>query len=89
MKAIWKFPLQLVDIQDVVMPKGAEILTVQVQKDDLCMWAAVDPREDTIANTIFIHGTGHQIEDFEKKKYISTFQIAEGDLIFHVFELLK
>ena len=43
MKTIWKFELELRTIQHVIMPAGAVILTAQMQKDKLCIWALVDP----------------------------------------------
>lgn len=29
---IWKYELETTDIQDIEMPKGSEVLTVQMQK---------------------------------------------------------
>ena len=42
MKQIWKYQVENV----IEMPKGAEILTVQVQTPfNICIWAKVDPEE--------------------------------------------
>jgi hypothetical protein len=40
---IWKFELEVTDLQEVVMPSGAEILSVGNQDGKLCLWAMVSP----------------------------------------------
>ena len=57
MKTIWKFPLPVADQYVVKTPKGAEILTVQRQGDQACLWAIVDTNADTVARVFEIHGT--------------------------------
>jgi len=92
MKTIWKFNLNIEDEQKVVMPKDAKILTAQMQKDTLCLWALVDTDITVIDENryIGIYGTGNPIPAPENiKKYISTFQLHDGGLIFHIFELNK
>ena len=69
------------------MPKGAEILTVQLQGVP-CFWALVEPSAKNEKRTFIIHGTGHNIST-ENKKYIGTYQECEGSLVWHVFELVK
>lgn len=88
-KTIWKFPLLVANFQQVEMPTDAEILTVQLQGEvTLCLWALVDPLAEKQKRGIWIHGTGHPIEYYEKRhgRYINTFQLNHGTLVFHVFE---
>ena len=70
------------------MPKDAEILTVQTQNGKPCLWALVDPKAETEIRVIEIFGTGHPVlsDMGTSRKYISTFQMQEGRLVFHVFE---
>lgn len=86
MKTIWKFPIYVIDSQPVKMPKGAEILTVQLQGNQPCIWAMVDDRAQPETRTIEVHGTGNAIrQDMGiSRKYIGTFQ-AEP-FVWHVFE---
>ena len=42
MKTIWKYPLRIRDWVRLEMPRGAEILCVQVQGLTPCLWALVD-----------------------------------------------
>lgn len=88
MKTIWKYPLKVVDDQIIYMPLHAEILTIQMQNDIPCLWALVSSIADKEKRHIRIHGTGHQVSLTDKLKYISTFQMNNGLLVFHVFEVI-
>jgi len=87
MKKIFKYPLEITDTQFVELPLGAEILTAQMQGDQLCLWAMVNTSPDAITKNrrIEIIGTGNPVPTGDLK-YISTFQVYGGGLIFHVFE---
>lgn len=88
-KTIYKYPLAVTDFQEVLLPIGAEILTVQTQRETACMWALVNPSEtQKEARSIEIFGTGHPIgyDMGISRKYISTFQMHSGQLVFHAFE---
>lgn len=88
MKTIWKFPLAVTDGQVVAMPAGARILTVHPQGDHVCLWALVESNAPTVTRRIAIVGTGKPAPDWGDLKYISTFQIHGGALVFHAFELV-
>jgi len=84
MKTIYKYPLDIADAQRVAMPKGAQILTAQIQKDSLFLWALVDNAAHLELRTILIRGTGNNADDIGC--YISTVQLHAGLLVLHVFE---
>jgi hypothetical protein len=42
LKTIHKYPLHIADRQTVAMPRGARILTVQMQHEVPCLWAQFD-----------------------------------------------
>jgi hypothetical protein len=89
MKAIWKYVLETTDYQEIKMPLGAEILTVQIQHGMPCIWCLVDPKlgEALIKpKKIWIHDTGHAITNIEDKLYVGSYQSDVGNLIFHVFD---
>lgn len=89
MKTIYKYNLSIQDSVKIDMPLGSEILTVQIQKDALYVWALVETEEKKMETRIFrIVGTGHWF-NLTYYRYISTFQMNEGILVFHVFEVLK
>lgn len=88
-KTIWKYLLNVTDAQNVIMPVGAEILTVQTQNESPCLWALVNPSETrTEGRNIEIFGTGHPIgyDMGVDRKYISSFQLMGGKLVYHAFE---
>lgn len=87
MKIILKFPLQLQNAQTVVMPAGAQILTVQAQNDMLHLYALCDRTGDAVEGRRFaVYGTGEGLPD-EPGVYIGTTQLwYQGRLLWHVFE---
>jgi len=89
MKAVFKYPMVPRDEVTMLLPKGAEILTIQTQGETPCLWALVDPEQQDEPRRFRIAGTGHPIngglaEGWEWR-YIDTFQLAGGALIFHAF----
>lgn len=85
MKKVFKYPLEVIDEQTVPMSAGAELLSVQMQNGQVCLWALVDINEDAMClRRVFIHGTGHEIH--HDGKYVATFQARDGALVFHVFD---
>jgi hypothetical protein len=89
MKTVHKFPLDTMGRQQVELPRGAEILTVQAQHNVPTIWAIVDPEAPKQTRTFAIYGTGHRMAELEmgaERKYIGTFQQLDGALVFHLFE---
>jgi len=86
---IWKYVLTTTDNQTIKMPKGAQILTFQIQNGKPCLWALVNPSLTETERYIEIHGTGNYIEEsLLERKYIGTYQLHGGSLVFHVFEII-
>jgi len=87
---VWKFvlatiPTDVRDRQVLEMPVGAQMLTVQMQDDLLCLWALVDPNAPRASYTFRIAGTGHNIEE-EKLLYIGSVLLFNDTIVFHVFQ---
>ena len=85
MKTIWKYQIQTTDYQDIEMPIEAQILTVQVQNGEPCLWALIDPDQKRGIRQIRIIGTGHIIDN-SIDEYLGTYQLRDGALVFHVFD---
>lgn len=84
MRTIWKFPLgPRITLQ---LPKYAQILTVQSQGNTGYLWVLLDPDELPIERTFHTFATGESIGN-EPMHYIGTFQLANGTLVFHTFEV--
>jgi len=86
MRAIWKYPLEITDHQVLALPQPAQVLSVQFQGGQLCLWALVSPdHEITPENGTVVHivGTGHPVEDEARLTFIDTVQM--GPLVWHIF----
>lgn len=87
-KTIWKFTIESLNDNVIEIPKGGQILSMQVQGRLPQLWVLVDPTAEKEKRTFRIHGTGHDVPDADKLNFIGTFQMHEGSLVFHVFEVL-
>lgn len=86
MKKIYKYTLELDNVQKVPLPKDAQILSAQLQHGCLTMWALVSPNNEPEDRTIQIFGTGHDVPVLPLY-FIDTVQ--EGNFVWHIFELGK
>jgi len=94
MKVIHKYPLKsdyqvTIVEEEVNLPEGAEVLTVQVQGSTPCIWALVDTDRKIETLSVAIIGTGHPFAadwlETPKKVYVGTYQLAAGTFVKHVF----
>lgn len=85
MKKILKYPLQITDDQTVVMPEGAQILTVAIQHGKVTLWALCPETRKVQPRKIEIFGTGNPIPN-GTRTYIGTVLMDGGQLVWHVFE---
>jgi hypothetical protein len=83
---IWKWSLQLLDLQSLPIPEGAKLLTVQVQGDMPQLWALVDEKAPIVHRNFATYGTGNPMPDGDPGQYAGTYQMRGGSLVFHVFE---
>lgn len=85
---VWKFPVEMTERFTVVMPT-ATVLCVQVQNGRPYIWALVDPDTNLYSERKFlIAGTGEEIDAHpDDLKYIDTWQMNGGSLVFHLFEV--
>ena len=90
-QSIYKYQLEVTDKQNIELPKGAEILTVQTHYGIVCIWALVDKEAEKEYRSFEIFGTGHNIpvDMGVERKYIGTFQLNDGALVFHLFERIN
>lgn len=87
MKTIYKYPIEVTDDQTIWMPRGAQVLSVQCQSGRPCAWALVDIEQPKEARRFTLVGTGHPCEVLDDAKYVGTFQMHDGALVFHLFDL--
>lgn len=86
MNSVWKYPIPVDDRFFIQMPRGATALTVQVQREEPQLWARVDPTAPIEERRFALCGTGHLRADINGR-YVGSFQLHEGALVFHLFEV--
>ncbi|MGO3895373.1 DUF7352 domain-containing protein [Brevibacterium aurantiacum] len=84
MRRVFKYPLEVTDRQFIDTFAGWKPLSLQVQGDEVCLWAEVDDESTTARYRVFVHGTGHALHP-DAEVFAGTFQLMNGGLIFHVF----
>lgn len=96
MKTIWKFDAHIIlngmalslrtDEFTIKMPKGAKVLSVQMQYGEPRLWVLVDDTQPLESREFYWRGTGHNCDGVEPGSFVGTVQMQGGDLIFHLFE---
>jgi hypothetical protein len=87
MKTVWKFEIKPDDIIEISLPVGAKPLTVQEQNGGAQLWCLCNPNKTTYETRKFrLAGTGHIIYE-NILAFIGTFQLDNGSLVFHLFEV--
>lgn len=86
MKTIWKFFLEVTDVQIVFMPAGARVLPVVETAGigrPLQIWAEVDTDLEREERTYYVVGTGNPFPA-AAARYVGT--CSHGSLVWHVYE---
>ena len=83
---IWKYALQLDSNGNypVDMPKGAKILTAQLNGGQVCLWAQAMPDAPLETRQFAVHMTGQPLGG-NPGNYIGTVQ--QAPYVWHVFEV--
>jgi hypothetical protein len=84
-KVIWKYPVFSPGFFEIIMPEGACILKLALQKDKPFMWVLADSEAKEKRRKFFLVGTGHTLE--KTGKYIDTFLMDDDNLVFHLFDI--
>ena len=82
-KNIFKYQLQRGG-QTFQMPSGAQILSAQFQRGELCLWALVDERAKLEMRSFVVLGTGQPTT--LNLRHISTVQSDDQSFVWHIFE---
>jgi hypothetical protein len=82
MKTIYKYQLKRTEFQLVAIPEYSEILDVQMQNGQPCMWALIDTESDIVEVGIRTVMTGEEMPENECV-YLGTVQ--EGMIVAHFF----
>lgn len=89
MRTVWKFELPIVDNPAVEMPVGANVLHVETQRNVPRIWALVDPEAKAEHRAFRLLGTGRPRHADELGRFIGSFMMHDGVLVFHLFEAAR
>ncbi len=81
---VFKYPVPITG--RVVMPQGAEVLSVGVQDDEVFVGAIVQPQAPTESRYFVIAGTGHAILPEMLGRFLGTVMLRDGAIVLHVWE---
>lgn len=84
MVKILKYPLTPMMGNFVLMHSAAKILSVQVQKGAIFLWALCEDSNPTVNREIGVYATGQAL--INPGQFISTVQLIDQGLVFHVFD---
>lgn len=86
MNVIWKYMLSP-GASELRMPADAQVLTVQTQNGVPQLWAKLNPAKPATPRVFVMYGTGQPMPDDPTLVHVATFQLADGGLVLHVFEV--
>lgn len=81
---VWKFPLKLVEVQEIDVPEGAVALALQLQDDRPCLWAGCDPSQPLEKRRVLLAGTGVSHPHLATAGYLGTVQV--NGYVWHFFD---
>lgn len=87
MQSIWKYELEIADYQEIMIPSGADIISVGNQRGILCLWARVDHSKEKKSRRIMIVGTGQGHDNLPMERFIGT--VIVEPYVWHVFDGVK
>ena len=85
MKTIWKFPIEIADVQEIMAPGGSTVSINYVGLDPTgtpCIWCEVEPAKPKSALKIYVVGTGHPIPE-DGGRFVGTF--VQPPFVWHVY----
>lgn len=86
---IWKYTLALKTHQEIILPIGFEILSVQNQHELACIWVRVNDNPSVHQQSVFFttYSTGDTVDVL--KQYVGTYQIKHGQEVYHVYYSIR
>lgn len=82
--SIWKWEIPITSHFSLPMPKGARVLSVQMQNGAPVVWAEVSQDAAREARSFHVVGTGTPLPMGVSLKYVGTIQ--QGHYVWHLYE---
>lgn len=87
MKTIYKYLIPHQGELTYTIPKTAQFLKIMVQNGKPRMWWLVDSESELTDVKFAVHGTGQDLGDMAEYRYLDSFMLLGGDLVFHMFQI--
>ncbi len=86
-RRVFKYPLEMIESQEIEFTGIVDILSVAVQGDGLVLYAIVNPDDKRKAKVeVLIRGTGHDLgQDMTGYVFMDTHITHRGALVWHVW----
>lgn len=85
MRTIWKQPLVGQGRQEYLLPCTAQIIHVEAQQGNPCIWYLCDTSEQPkVLRTFLVVATGGEVPD--NFTFLGTALLMDGRFVLHVFE---
>jgi hypothetical protein len=88
MNTVYKWPLDLTDVQEVAIPEGTRCLHVGEQNGVLTLWGWCDSDEPLRDRRIAVVGTGNPAPSSREANHLGTVVMPNG-FVWHVFEAVE
>lgn len=90
MRTIWKYIIPKTETFTTSIPNGVRFLSAQTQDGIPQMWFTVETTLEMEDRKFFIALTGREIHEdlFPVSDYLGTFQLSNGAIVCHLFEVL-
>jgi hypothetical protein len=82
---IFKYPIP--ENGNVLMASGSQILSVQMQNNQLCIWAEVNQKNRPVKQKFIVVGTGFEVPGFASEGYYFLQTVQHGPYVWHVYML--
>lgn len=81
---VWKFPLEIKDLQHLHVPRGAKVLSCgRDANGQICIWFLVSPNRPKHIRAIRIVGTGNPFDAADMHTFAGS--IVDGPFVWHIF----
>lgn len=92
-KKIFKYgtEITMLGTRGILMPKGAVIVNISAQRNDICAWAEVDEEDQNtdpknFTEAVFWYNTGEEhIHNPVTFSYFDTIKLLNDQLVIHVY----
>jgi len=87
---IYEYKLNVVEKQRLFLPLGSKILSVKVQRGNICLCAMIDTTAKVEERVISIVGTGNPLPKINPdQSFVHIDTIQQYGLVWHVFEIVQ